>query len=86
MKIRLSELPVGTCFLQGRKKKKKVDDDRIGFFMGGHRARFRKIRGDPEVEQVPCDLRLFGLGLRRHPEVVIEIGHGNILDGRRKGR
>lgn len=79
MKVRVSELPVGSCFRQGRTVKKKVDGDRALTVAANGRVRTRKLRGDPEVEPVPCELRHLGAGLRRHPEQVIEIGDGNIL-------
>lgn len=82
MKVRLSEIPAGTCFLQGKKTKKKVEGDRIAT-MNGKRVKYRKQRGDPAVQPVPCPLRYFGVGLRRHPEHVVEIGDGNLLKERR---
>lgn len=80
MKLHLSGLPEMTCFL-GKKGKteKKVGDGRVASVGPKGRVRYRKVKGDPEVEQVACPLKLFGVGYRRHPEMVIQIGDGNIL-------
>lgn len=85
MKVNLSELPVGSCFLQGSKHamKKKIEGDRTAIVMGNGRVKMRKVRGNPQVEPVPCTVRFLGVGLRRHPEQMVEIGDGNLLKKRR---
>lgn len=76
MKVTLSELPVGSCFLQGKGKtiKKKIEGEKTATVAMNGRVKTRKVRGNPQVEPVPCTLRLFGVGLRRHPDQVVEIG------------
>lgn len=85
MKIRVSELMDGSCFRDGRTKWKKLSDGKAVNVTKG-RVRTRHLRGDPEVTPVPCDLKLLGVGLRRHPEQVVEIGDGNLLKKRRDRR
>lgn len=38
----------------------------------------RRMRGDPDVDSVACPLGLLGAGLKKHPDVVVEIGDGNV--------
>jgi hypothetical protein len=77
MRIRLSGLPVGSCFL-GKKRKmaKKVSDEDVLVVGKGGKERRRKVKGDPEVEPSPCALEYIGRGMRRHPDQVVEIGDG----------
>lgn len=82
MKVRVSDLPAGTCFRQGSTTKKKLDDDRIVTMSLTGRVRKRHAK-DAEVDPVPCPLRLLGLGYRKLPSQVLEIGDGNILKRRR---
>lgn len=87
MKVRISELPPGTCYRRGRGIKKKLDgadggDVEVVVRPNG-RVHKKSVKGDPIVEQMPCPLRLLGVGLRKLPEQVVEIGDGNILKGRR---
>lgn len=86
MKVRLSEVPVGSCFQHGKGTKKKIGDGKTASVGLGGRVKTRAIKGDPEVEPVACPLKYLGVGLRRHPEGVIEIGDGNILKGKKHGR
>lgn len=80
MKIKLSDLPVGTCFTgKNGEMKKKVSDRKIASVKDNGRVSMRKIKGDPEVDPSPCSIRLFGVGLRRHPDVMVEVGDGNLL-------
>ena len=76
MKVRFSELPVGSCFTgrDGRTVRKKVADNRVLTVGRGGKPRTRKQKGDPQVKTAGCSLRLIGAGLKRHPETVIEIG------------
>lgn len=76
MKVRLSEIPVGSCYVQGRKgeTKKKVSDGKVASIGKTGKVSTRKMRGDPEVEPSTCPLRYLGVGLRRHPDQVVEIG------------
>lgn len=84
MKIRLSEVPVGACYQKGKKVLKKVEGDRIASVGLGGRVSMRKIQGDPEVDMVEaCPLKYLGVGLRRHPDLVVEIGDGNLLRRRK---
>lgn len=83
MKVRVSDVAVGQCFLQGRSVKKKVADDKASIVKNG-KVRSRKIKGDPEVEQTSCPLEMLGIGMSRHPEMVVEIGDGNPLKRRRR--
>ena len=79
MKVKLSELAPGSCFLRGRKRlklEKKVEGDRIASRGKGGRIRTRPVRGDPEVESVSCPLWAIGVGMRHHPDEVVEIGDG----------
>jgi hypothetical protein len=82
MKVRVSEVPVFSCFLQGKSTKKKVSDDRASTIKRG-RVRTGKIKGDPEVTHVSCPLEMLGIGMPRHPETVVEIGDGNPFRKRR---
>lgn len=84
MKLPLSQIPVGNCFLQGKKERKKVGDGKVASIGGKGRVSTRGVKGDPEVEQTPCSLRFLGVGLRRHPDAVVEIGEGNILRPKRR--
>lgn len=82
MLIPLSQIPVGSCFLQGRKLRKKIgDDNKVATFGKGRRVNTHKTKGDPQVEQTTCPLRMLAVGLRRHPDVIVEIGDGNLLNG-----
>jgi hypothetical protein len=82
MKIRLSGIPVGTCFSDKHGERKKVAEKKIARVKANGRVCMRKIKGDPEVEPSPCSLRLFGVGLRRHPDIMVEVGDGNLLKKR----
>jgi hypothetical protein len=85
VKIKLSEVPVGSCYLKGKKTLKKVEDGRVASVGLGGRVSMRPIKGDPEVDMIEaCPLKYLGVGLRRHPDAVVEIGDGDIL--KRKGR
>lgn len=85
MKVKFSGVSVGTCFFHGKKGqvKKKVADDKMAAISPTGRVSTRKVKGDPEVEPETCPLRYLGVGLRRHPDQVVEIGDGNILKKRR---
>lgn len=88
MKIKLSDLPIGTCFTgKNGEMKKKIADRKVASVaeMNG-RVRMRKVKGNPEVEPSPCSLRLFGVGLRRHPDLMVEIGDGNPLKSNKNAR
>jgi hypothetical protein len=82
MKQRLSEVSVGSCYV-GKSKKvaKKIEDGRTASFIGSSgRVSMRAIKGDPDVDLLEaCPLKFLGVGLRRHPDMVVEIGDGNIL-------
>jgi hypothetical protein len=83
MLIRLSQLPVFSCFMQGKKERKKVDDGKVLTINGKGRSSTRAVKRDPEVEQISCSLRYLGAGQRRHPETIIQIGDGNLLKRRK---
>lgn len=76
MKIRISELPVGSCFMKGRKVSKKTGDQEVVCLGKGGKERKRTIKRDDEVESTPCPLRMIGVGLRGNPEAVLELGNG----------
>lgn len=86
MKVRLKDVPVGSCYLQGRGKeiKKKLSDGRAVVVGLNGKEKYRKLKGDPQVDLMPaCPVDYLGVGLRKHPEQVVEIGDGNILKRRR---
>jgi hypothetical protein len=83
MKIRVHEIPIGSCFLQGKSVKKKVGDDKAAVVGLSGRVSTRKLKGDPEVEPTACPLKYLAVGLRRHPDAVVEIGDGNLLKGKK---
>jgi hypothetical protein len=86
MKMYFKDLLVGSCFMDAKgDMKKKVSDGKASGFQLNGKVSTRKVKGNPEVEQSSCELRFLGVGLRRHPEVVVEIGDGNpYKNGRRK--
>lgn len=84
MKIRFTELPVGSCFLKGKGAQKKVDEGKISSVGLHGKVRTRSVKGDPEIEPTPCPLRYLGVGLKRHPDLVVEIGDGNLLKRRKR--
>ena len=84
MKVRTSEIPVGSCFLQGRSVRKKTSDDKAATIKASGKVSTRKIKGDPEVEMTSCPLSMLGVGMRRHPETIVQIGDGNPLPRRKK--
>lgn len=74
---RLSDLSPGHCYRKpgrGSVLRKKLSDGRIAEVGTDRRVKFRKERGDPLVEQISCPLKYLGIGQRRHPEAVIEVG------------
>jgi hypothetical protein len=86
MKVRLSEVPIGSCYL-GKKSQilKKVDEGKASTIALSGRVSTKRTKGDPEVEMIEaCPLKYLGIGLRRHPDLVVEIGDGNILKKRRR--
>jgi len=85
MKIRLSEIIEGSCFIgRNNREMKKTDDGRIASISPAGRVTIKKAKGNPEVEQQICSLKYLGVGLRRHPDLVVEIGDGNILKKRKR--
>lgn len=86
MKIKLSNIPMMGCFTDKRGEKKKVGERKIASVKKNGRVCMRKIKGDPEVEPTPCSLRLFGVGLRKHPDMLIQVGDGNPLRDRKNDR
>lgn len=88
MKIRFTDLVVGSCFVdKNGKTKKKVSERKWADRRESDGVvSTRKMRGNPQVESAFCPLNLLGVGLRRHPDRVVEIGDGNVLERRKKGR
>lgn len=86
MKYTFTDLPIGSCFVgKNGKVKKKVTEQRAALVKENGRVSMGKMKGAAEVDSIPsCPLNLLGVGLRRHPEMVIQIGDGNILE--RRGR
>lgn len=76
MKARLSQLSPGDCFKQGRTVKKKLPDGSVVWATPKGKVRIVTPKTDPVVSSVSCDLTMLGLGLRKHPEVMIEMGNG----------
>lgn len=87
MKIKFSDLPEQSCFLgKNGEMKKKVSGKKVASLRERDgRVNMRKIKGNPEVEYCACSIGLFGVGLRRHPDLVVEIGDGNTMK-KNKGR
>lgn len=85
MKVHFKELQVGSCFFMGNnaEMKKKVSEAKASQVKTTGKVSTRKVKGDPEVESSPCELKFLGVGLRRHPDVMVEIGDGNPF---RKGK
>jgi hypothetical protein len=88
VKVHLSGVPVNSCYLHGRgtQVKKKLEDGRAAIVHGTTgKVRYRKTKGDPEVDMIEaCPLRYLGVGLRRHPDEVVEIGDGNLLKRKKR--
>jgi hypothetical protein len=87
MKVKLTDVPVGSCYLNGRDQKirKKLSEQKAAIVSDAGKVSIRKTKGNPEVEMIEaCPLKYLGVGLRRHPDAVVEIGDGNILRKRRK--
>lgn len=88
MKIKLSGLPVGSCFIgKNGEMKKKVAEKKVAKVneLSG-KVSMRKVKSDPEVEPSPCALRYLGVGNRMHPDMLIQIGDGNPEKGKRRHR
>ena len=85
MRAKFSEIAPGTCFTGGRGKgvRKKTEDGRQASVGKGGKVRSRGLKGDPDVEPTPCPLRLIGVGMRGHPDQVVEIGCGKPREKRR---
>lgn len=82
---KFSEISVGSCFWQKNRMKKKIQERRIAIVREKDgKVLKRKVKGDPEVEETPCEIRYLGVGLRRTPEQVVEIGDGNPLRKRKR--
>jgi hypothetical protein len=87
MKIKLSDLPILNCFVNSKgEMKKKVGDRKVATVAMSGRVKTRKVKGNPEVEPSPCSIRLFGVGLRRHPDIMVENGDGDLLKKRKNGK
>ncbi len=85
MKYTFTDLPIGSCFVgKNGKVKKKITEQKAALVKENGRVSMGKMKSQAEVESTGCPLNLLGVGLRRHPEMVIQIGDGNILE--RRGR
>lgn len=86
MKLKFTDLPIGSCFMSGKNGnlRKKVDDRKIAIVKDSGKVSNRKVKGDPDVEPTACPVRYLGVGLRRHPAQVVEIGDGDLLKRRGK--
>jgi hypothetical protein len=76
LRARISELVPGTCFKQGKTLKKKLSDGRVVSVNPKGKVRIAEPKGDPLVSSTKCDLVMLGLGLRKHPELMVEMGNG----------
>lgn len=76
MKAKLSDLPDGSCFTQGGRLKKKLPDGRVAMVAAGGKVRTRTPKGNPTVSVAACPLHMLGVGLRKTPDMMIEIGNG----------
>ena len=76
MKAKLSDLAEGSCFTQGGRVKKKLADGRVVMVTPAGKKRVRSPKGDPTVQIASCPLYLLGVGLRKTPGMIIEIGNG----------
>jgi hypothetical protein len=74
IRTKLSGVVPGQCYLRGRALRKKLGDGRSAEVGRDQRVRVHAERGDPEVSVVPCPLKYVGVGLRGHPEKVVEMG------------
>jgi hypothetical protein len=74
--MRLSELSPGSCFKQGKSTKKKLSDGRIVSVSPKGKVKIIVPKNDPLISSVSCDLQMLGLGLRKHPEFMVEMGNG----------
>jgi hypothetical protein len=76
VKMRFSEMPAGSCFQNGKRGgiRKKLPDGRVVTVSGSGKVKTRGMKGDPEVDAVSCPLKFLGTGLRKNPDVVVEIG------------
>lgn len=76
MKTRLSALRPGECFRQGKTLKKKLTEDTVVWATPKGKVRTATPKNDPAVSAESCSLNLIGLGQRKHPELMIEMGSG----------
>lgn len=76
MKTRFSELAAGSCFLHGKRLKKKVADGRVSTISAAGRVRTKVQKGDPQVQPSSCPLRFIGVGMKKHPDMIVEVGDG----------
>jgi hypothetical protein len=74
--MRLSELPPGSCFKQGKTTKKKLPDGRVVSVSLKGKVKIVSPKNDPLISSVSCDLQMLGVGLRKHPELMVEMGNG----------
>lgn len=76
VKMKFSEMAPGSCFQRGKSEvvRKKTPDGRVVSVTGTGRERVRDIKGDPSVYVLSCPLDLLGVGMRKNPGAVIEIG------------
>jgi hypothetical protein len=78
MKISFKELLIGSCFLDAKgEMKKKVSEVKASQVKDDGKVKTRKVKESAAVEPSPCELKYLGVGLRRHPDLVVEIGDGN---------
>lgn len=85
MRMKFTEIPVGSCFVaKNGQIKKKVSEKKACIVKDNGKVNTRKMMGDPDVDQTVCPLRYLGVGLRKHPDLVVEIGDGNILERRNR--
>lgn len=74
MRAKFQDLTDGSCYLQRGRMRKKVSGSTSATVGRDGRVRRRRVSGNPTVESVPCDVRHLGVGLRRIPDTVMEMG------------
>lgn len=62
--------------MQGKRMKKKASDGRVITISATGRVRTKNQKGDPKVQPSSCELKFIGVGMKRHPDMIVEVGDG----------